>query len=273
MRSGLLVCFIGLTASACLPAGTGGAGPDSPARQQFQVNVLPSVELKCSACHSSSGHGSGPKFLGATQALYYDSLVANPQLVNRINPQVSSFLLKGAHADGTAPAFARDEAQLVLQWLEREADEHPPAKTSEGSKTLQQALEQFAKCMSQSDWEAKGMDTLPIQTADGTPCYSCHSAGAGGAWLSVKPIVVGDMGAPANMMFEQTRQVPYLYKVVIGSVNFDGTFNDLIPSKRFVDKGIETGTHPKYGLIDTRVKAVDDFFNATYSKYRSGTCK
>jgi hypothetical protein len=245
------------------PSGSSG-GPGTGARAYFDDNVLPMLASSCASCHSSQHAELGPDFLGRAEDVYYGSLDFAGYITV---PDNSLLLLKGEH---TGPAWTSAQADAVTQWLDLEAAERGLTSSTVGEDagappptlTLQDALSQFAACMSLSDWNNVGMDGVADQGTTEGPCRSCHQTGTGGAFLS----------EDSTQSFEQNRQMPYILKLVLGTVSADGSFADLVPANRFVEKGGEGGLHPKYIMTPERQIAISLFFEATYDKWKSGGC-
>lgn len=249
-------------------AGTTGSGAGSTgptAHDFFDTHVAAEIESSCAACHAAQYPGEGPDYLGDSTSVYYASLDAAGFITAPAN---SMLLLKGAH---TGPAWTPSQAEVVTQWLDLEAEERGlDTGTGTGGggpvdppgQTLEEALQGFAACMSTTDWEATGMDTVPNQNTTAGPCKSCHQTGTGGAFLSGDP----------SETFQNTHQMPYILKLVLGTVNPDGSFKDLVPANRFIDKGSEGGQHPKFLMTPERALAIQAFFGTTYDKWKAGPC-
>jgi mono/diheme cytochrome c family protein len=70
----------GSTNNSSSSSGTGGA---SAGRDFFEANVKPFLEADCGSCHADAADPTGaPDFFGLSSAEYYDSLVANPNMVS-----------------------------------------------------------------------------------------------------------------------------------------------------------------------------------------------
>ena len=66
----------------------------------------------------------------------------------------------------------------------------------------------------------------------------------------------------------------YVLKLVLSTVNPDGSFKDLVPAYRYRDKGqppFGTPPHPSYNLTPDREQAVNDFVSRTLLKFRDFT--
>ena len=126
--------------------------------------------------------------------------------------------------------------------------------------SLDQAWARFGACMQLAEWEQTGMPEVAWQAADseagGGRCFSCHETGTGGALLSID----------GEIFFEENRKKPFVMKLVLGTVNENGAFEDLVPSWRFRDKGIDPN-HPEYILTEEREQALEDFVNLTLERY------
>ena len=148
--------------------------------------------------------------------------------------------------------------------------------------TLQQALTQFASCMSFTEFTSKGAsgasaaDVAKSQTTQYGDCNACHNAGDGGFWASYGTVQGQDM---TQMMFDQTKQFPYIAKWVTGTVDMNGNFKDLAPSNSIANQAAlasqcQQGTpcHPKFALDPAVVSAINDFVTNTITAWHAGTC-
>jgi len=148
--------------------------------------------------------------------------------------------------------------------------------------TLQQALTQFAGCMSYTaftDSSANGSaaaDIAKSQTTQYGDCNACHNQGDGGFWASYGTVQGQDM---TMMMFQQTQQFPYITKWVTGTVDASGNFKDLAPSNAIANQSAlasqcmkGTPCHPKFQLDPNVVAAINAFVTDTITKWHAGTC-
>ena len=243
----------------------GGGVPASLARQTFETQVEPILLASCSTCHADNNAIDGPDYLGTGPDTYYDSLTSDMRLIGS-SPSNSMLLLKGEH---TGPAFTSAQATVVAGWIQQEIQERgitPPSETPPPADapptTLTAALRRFGDCMSIDDWDATNMQNVANQNTEDGPCYACHSSGTAGSFLSQN----------SQDMFDMNRQTPYILKLALGTVNSDGSFKDLVPARRFMDKGQEEGLHPSYLLSAERTQSVTDFYNLTYQHYLAGNC-
>jgi hypothetical protein len=101
------------------------------------------------------------------------------------------------------------------------------------------------------------------------PCLGCHNGGQGSLWLAADP----------RSTFEQMRRFPFLQKFVVGRVDAQGNFKDLIPSERIIEKsnepcpmGAEAQCHPQFGLSAAAQSAVTTFVNLTLQNLAAGSC-
>lgn len=279
--------LISITA-ACTPNAedepTGGTPPgDSPtaARQCFIDDVKPLVESTCADCHSNVNDEFGaPDFLDVIPTDYYASLVSRTDFVG-CDVDNSLLLVKGLDADHPGGDLTPPQHERVKNWLNKEAMERfggkctTPTPTGEeeppGPLTGLDAIAQFGACMTLEDWLNKKMDLVANQTAlsqdQVMPCYSCHAGGQGSNWMP-DPQNSGEV----SQAFEKMR-VPYkIFKLIQWTVNDeDGSFKDIVPANRWRDKGKEKG-HPEYTLEPQYVEYIDQWFQLTYDKWKSGTC-
>jgi len=252
---------------------TTSTGPDPAvtAEGYFIDFVYPQLENDCAPCHATS---AAPTFFATTDAGTYNAMDAYGGLI--VAPQNSNLLLHGAH---TGPALSPQEKIDVTQWLTLEAQERGldlgdggggvggSGGTSTGM-TLQQALADYGACMDLVEWKSYGLDKLPSQqTTNGGPCYSCHSAGDGGSFLSLN----------VDETFDKNSVFPYIKRQVTGTVDQDGNFDKLIPSNRWSQKGSEpcqpnTNCHPKFALPPDIKNGIDAFVNSTLNKMSNKLC-
>lgn len=285
-----LVVVTGLLALACdnkgndvlipgTPPGSGGGGgqTEGGAYEFYVENVHPALDLTCTWCHAAveaggEAPGNAPQWLSVTADQSYANIEAYGTLI--AHPKNSLLLLQGEHM---GPALQPKQAAIVNEWLLMEAEERnlptpedpidpegPPANTAED------ALNQFAACMTRELWDANEMFLLPHnQTAGWGVCRGCHNRGYAGAFLD----------DDQTLTYEENKKRPYLLKLVTAKIGENGAFEDLIPSNRFRLKGSEICTyedealcHPKYSLnpnVDANITA---FFNAVHTAWSNGTC-
>jgi hypothetical protein len=247
-----------------LPGGPDAGGvPTSSARQTFDSQVRPILLAACASCHAGNNIVDGPDFLGATIDSAYQTLTFDMRLIGS-GPDNSMLLLKGLH---TGPAFTTQQAAVVSGWIDQEVDERgieppPPPVEEQPPTTLTAALQRFGDCMALQDFELTNMQDVANQGTEDGPCYACHATGTAGAFLSQND----------TDMFNMTRQSPYILKLTLGTVNTDGSFKDLVPARRFSDKGQEEGLHPSYILTAEREEAIRQFYDLTYQRYLAGGC-
>jgi hypothetical protein len=261
------------------------------ARQMFDQNVAPILQMKCSTCHADTTV-PGPDFLGTDKtntAAYYTSITADPRFITT-PPENSLLLLKGEH---TGPAFCSPEEaggtgsgrgctpttekSMVEAWLVQEGRERTgtmmPPTTGSQPRTLEEAMTRFGACMDGAIWDqtygaTQETEVAYQQTTQG-PCYACHSTGTAGSFLSQTS---HDPNNPATSTFDQNRLMPDILKLVQPTYNTDGTLKDLVPADRWILKGQEAtqgGTHPTYNLSGTRQQALSSFLTQTLTKYRN----
>jgi mono/diheme cytochrome c family protein len=280
MRRFSALLVFGLAASGCLggyaPGTPGSAGtpgtpgtagtPGTPGQmaaldgqQTFLQNVAPILLANCSGCHSGTGPTEGPTFLGSDGSQYYGKLVADPRFVNNA-PAQSLLLTQGKHE---GPAFTTAQGAAVMSWLQLEVTERPglPAPPP-ALNVAQRKLQDFAACMSLTDYNSSGMNTLQNQGTNGNggSCTSCHQTGE---------YVL--LSADTNANFNALITMPFIMKFAEASVAVDGTFTDIVATNRFKDRGTEPG-HPSYTLTTARQTALTSFFTLTYNKWKAGNC-
>jgi hypothetical protein len=255
-------------------ATTGTGGQDG--RAFFEANVSPFLDdgvtgAACATCHSSqyADPYAAPDFLGSSPTTFYDFLVGEIEYVNA-NPSSSKFLTRGLH---TGPAFTAPQAQLVTQWLEIEALKfQPPATTTSATgtgggtptgATGEELLQQFSDCMTIDDWTANGMQNVALNgTITNGPCYMCHQSGVGANFMTDPA-----NGASLADGFEFESNMPFLQNLVTYAVDPQtGQATGIVQSHRWVDKGGEGTSHPKYILAPQNLAAIDNWFTVVNTK-------
>ena len=114
----------------------------------------------------------------------------------------------------------------------------PAGEAGPAPVTLEEALTQFAACMSYSDFTAKTSNgyaaaDVAKNRAQYGDCNACHNAGDGGFWASYGTVEGQDM---TTVMFQNTQQMPYILKWVTGTVDTEGNFKGLAPSNAIADQ-------------------------------------
>lgn len=131
---------------------------------------------------------------------------------------------------------------------------------------LEAAFARFSACMERSTWNDTNMPSVANQIAEsdagGGMCASCHNTGQGGAYLHSEDVASGG----ADMFFDMNRTRPYVQKLVLGTVDQNGVFLDLVPARRYIDKALDPN-HPMYTLSDNRLNAVEQFVQLTLDRY------
>jgi len=75
------------------------------------------------------------------------------------------------------------------------------------------------------------------------------------------------------------KKFPYIQKFVVGRVDGDGNFKDLVPAGRIVDKAGEAcppgadGCHPLFGVSDEMKASVEQFVSITLQNLAAHTCE
>lgn len=254
-------------------------------RQLFDQNVMPIMNSRCKTCHAGTDTSvPGPKFLGPAQTAYYTALTSDTRFVTAV-PENSLLLLKGEH---TGPAFCTPaisngmtagrgctpttEHATIQVWLLKEANERgltmvmppPTGPVSYKPRTVSEALTRFGACMQRTTWNqtyGQNQNTeIAYQNTVQGRCYSCHSAGTAGAFLSQNS---GDT-------FDQNRRSPNILKLVNPMTDSTGNFSDLVPANRFRDKGNDLG-HPQYVMTDQRMQSLNNFLTQTLVRFHDYT--
>jgi hypothetical protein len=253
------------------PGTTTGAtvGGGGEAKAMFISNVFPAISTDCGSCHTT-GESGAPVFLGASAEASYTAITSyTPTLI--AVPENSNLVLHGVH---TGPALTGDQEGVVSAWLQKEAEERGLAGGNPDDppvgKTLDQALDEFANCMDLTEWSEQ-LENLPrADTANAGECSGCHTSGDGGAFLSLN----------VEETFQMNQQFPYIKRLVTGTVDENGAFATLIPSNRFINKGLEAqscdpGTqncHPTYNLPPGMKTAVETVVNNTLDRWMNNQC-
>jgi hypothetical protein len=139
--------------------------------------------------------------------------------------------------------------------------------------TLQEALGEFGACMDLEAWMRTGIYQMSTaETEDDENCYTCHGDGANGTGTPLSLDIVDT--------FDSHKTLPAVMRLVTGTVDERGNFKSLVPSLRYIQKGVdscpavETGIqcHPAYTLDATMQDAVTDFVNITLDRLDSDNC-
>lgn len=150
--------------------------------------------------------------------------------------------------------------------------DEPDPEQREVPLMLQEALGEFGQCMRLEVWMRSGIYMLPtVETDENDECVACHSDNTAGITLQSDDIVA---------TFDYHTQMPAVMRLVTGTVDERGNFKDLVPSNRYVEKGVdscppeETGIvcHPSYTLPVTMQEAVSEFVSVTLENWNAGTC-
>lgn len=256
------------TPTACSSSSSSdGAGSDSEkdkaAAHDYYVSRVHIAIGSCIACHAAGG--AGPRFM-ATDA--EESYTLIDKTSGLIAAPKNSPLVQVVHKDGVT-TISPEQRSVTTQWLSLEAT----ARGLEGAvakpKTLTEAYKQYADCMNFDVWSYYRMgDVAFTQTDAEGPCLGCHSTGQGSAWLS----------AGSRETFEKAQQFPFIQKLVVGKLDEKGSFENLQPSNRLIEKANEVcppdskSCHPKYGLPPNVTAAVRGYVDTTLQNLAAGTC-
>jgi cytochrome c553 len=287
------------------PTGGGNAGSVTAERAFFDEHVLPIMVNTCANCHSNAGDQYGaPEFLGLAQDQYYDALSKNTSFVG-CDIENSILLLKGLDPAHVGGPLTLEQHEKVETWLTLEAIARfngtcggPPTTTATtstaattgaggggtggeggaapvGPMTGQQAMEEFGKCMSLSDWIDSGMPLIANQQCEyqnnTLQCYNCHNNFATGSTALPNPNAA-NATEEIERAFEQMRHMYSSFALVRWNVNpEDGSFKELVSSYRLRDKGMALN-HPTFELSAERVGYYEDFMARTMAKYEAGPC-
>lgn len=312
--SGLVVSAV-MAACATDPVETIPAADPKPTPERafFDAEVLPIMSDTCADCHSNTADDFGaPEFLGLDAATYYDALTKNTSFVS-CDIANSILLLKGADPSHVGGALTTEQSERVKTWLSLEAiarfngscgGDPPPTTTTTTTTTTgagggggggvgggggeggsppvawppttgQQAMEEFGKCMSLTDWIDSGMPEIANQNCEyqnnTLQCYNCHkNPNEGSLHLPDPNAANAELEVAAS--FEQMRHMYSSFAIVRWTVNTeDGSFKQLVSSYRLRDKGLALN-HPTYVLNDARLASYEDFMARTMLKYEAGPC-
>jgi hypothetical protein len=251
---------------------------DSPkGRAYFDANVRALLDSACGPCHSTKHDTpySTYAFLDGPSGDYYDALVADVRMVNASSDN-SLLLLKGPH---TGPGLTAAQEAAVRSWLDIEKARFGGScgtAVEDPGITCAEAEDQFSSCMKLEDWLGMGVPDVALQQSfkEGDSqgsCFKCHASGVGGNFMAnpMDPLQVEEL-------FELMKKRPFIEKLVACQVDpTTGYFQDLIPSNRWKDKGLEVEIHPKYTLSPEYTEALDAWFELVYQQWKNsnGYCK
>lgn len=264
------LAFLGVIAAANVAAIACGSSEDenqaesgSGAKAFFLEKVHQPLVENCSKCHATGLRGS-PVFLSPDGKAAYNAIEGFPGLISA--PSLSPLVQKGPHS---GPALSSTQADLITQWLKLEVQERNLGSDPGVPKNLRAAFKAFGDCMDYTEWKAKGLDKIATTNTDNNQgaCFSCHNKGTGSMWWSLSP----------EETFLKMREFPYVQRLVIGRVKEDGTFDDIEPSSRILDKGNEAqqqqaNNHPRYSLPSEASAALREYVTNTLYRARSGQC-
>jgi hypothetical protein len=114
----------------------------------------------------------------------------------------------------------------------------PPAEVSGAAQeTFIAALDEFGACMSLEVFIKTGIYKLykgvAYKVGEGPQtCGACHTPNAVGVCMGNSCI-----GDDVMTMFDSNRTFPGVMRIVTGTLDDEGNFNDLVPSYRYRDKG------------------------------------
>lgn len=249
-------------------------------KADFEANVFPFLNTKCSGCHNAGGLGT-PSFMKSGDAVGTYSLI----YTNGFAVDNSRIIVKGAHSGGAAPALDAAEKTKWMNWLAKE-------QSSSTKPTQQNVLEKFGTCFDQAKFDAIGFQQLRTTRrqngnnpqnlnenannctgCDNTQCYECHSGGA----RSTGFIMAYGAGAayPANYTFEQTKLLspPFIRQFIATDATGAPVYNPGVKNKstNTVEKA-KAYTHPMYRLTPAMEQGIQAFVDDAIAKYKAGTC-
>ncbi len=253
----------------------GGEAGGATAREMFDA-LNPQQIAECGGCHLGANlndTAAGPDYLGANPQASHDTLMTyrswqdGSPLVGD-SPENSKLVVYGVHA---GPALSAGLASQMAAWIAVRSQEAGAAPDDGGEggdgggeapvggapSNLVNALTQFANCMTYADFQTSGFQAVAEQQSAEGQCYGCHAAGTGGAFLAQDDVA----------FYDNQRKTPYILKFATGTVNEDGSFNELVPASRYEQKQADNG-HPNYLMDPARVQAIQQFFDLTKARYQ-----
>jgi hypothetical protein len=260
------VCSIAAATGGCSKSSSddnGGGGDDAAQAHDYYVQHVHNALQNCQNCHVAGGNG--PTFMARDPNDSYSLIEGTAGL---IQAPKNSPLVQYIHKDQTI-TINPEQRSVLTTWLGLETSARGLSGAVAKAKTITDAYQQFAKCMSYDAWSFYRMDDLAFtQTDSEGPCLGCHSTGQGSAWMS----------ADSRLTYEKAQQFPFIQKLVVGKLDGKGSFENLQPSNRFIEKANEvcppgsTSCHPRFGLPPAVQQAIQDFVQKTLEDITSGTC-
>jgi len=240
------------SSSTSTSTGSGNAG-----RDYFEANVSPFVQTACASCHDGANvdEYGGPDFLGNGMESYYDTLVANSDMVSA-SPESSRLITRGVHV---GPALTASQYDTALIWLQMEADARYGGSGGFEGPTAEELVAKFASCMTITDWTATGMDTVALQqTLNGTSCHGCHQSGVGANYMTNN-----NTQASIDLGFDKTSAPPFIFNLItttaVTGPNGKQHY-EVVQSYGWRDKSIAPGSHPKFIFTQQQPK-IDAWFD------------
>jgi len=231
---------------------------------EYYVKRVHPLMGSCLGCHAEGG--AAPQFFAKDGE---DAYVALSGTVGLIAQPKDSPLIKYVHADRKI-LLSPEQRNVLTQWLTLEANARGLQGAIDKPKTITDAYKQFADCMNFDVWNYYRMGDISfVQTDQEGPCLGCHSYGQGGAWLS----------AGSRESFDRAKTFPYIQKYVVGKLDERGSFESLVASNRFVEKGNEVcpkesiTCHPVFGLPPEIVDQLEGFVDTTLLNLVTNNCK
>jgi hypothetical protein len=269
------LAFVGCnkSSSGSASADIGDASDQLTPRDYFINTVYPLIGglSTCGGCHSGQANspcaGAACVFLGSDGPSSYDAISQNVGLIAA--PQ-NSPLVTYQHKDSTIQ-LTPDQANVLDIWLGMEAAaRHLPGAVAKAT-SLNDALTQFGNCMNYDVFTQTGMANLAqIETDMYGPCLGCHNRGQGGLFLAADPFAT----------FQNFQKFPFIETLVVGTVDSNGNFAQLVPAELISQKSSEgctdtdpTQCHPRFGLSPTETDWIRTFVNTTLQNLAAQTCQ
>jgi hypothetical protein len=261
-------CAVFACSSSDEEASSGG----SDGKAFFIKKVHPQLVTSCEQCHRS-GKSGAPVFLGASPEASYTAMETFPGLISP--PALSPIIQKGAHS---GPALSQAQHDIITEWLTIEVRARKLTNDPGSPKNLRAAFKAFGACMDYGRWKALKLHTIPRTNTDGNQgeCRSCHNFGQASVYLSGGSDLAQDEDDNA-ITFLKLGQFPYVQRLVVGTVDKDGSFLGIEPSRRFIDKGTETqqqqaNSHPRFALSVELANALNEYVLETISNVNANRC-
>jgi hypothetical protein len=206
MRQLLLAALLTMGTVGCVGGISGGddtdPGDDSgddgssgtAARTLYERDVYPIMTTNCGAgCHMGAGSTSTP-FVGATQAVAYDTVVGYNSVVGNFTtagaPIWTKIMNPVVH---NARTYTADQQAKISAWLAQEVVErsggvdptNPTDPTENPGQASERLITQWMSCLKESDFvELQFGEAWANQGSNQGACEVCHSTGYKGMYAN-----------------------------------------------------------------------------------------